>query len=128
MIRGQKTRGATAALAALVLLGAAHLRAQVTTQQDTRPDEFRYTISADGISLEQLVKDAEANTGKTFVYSDSAATAVKQRNVKMLGTAIVPRSQVFSLFQAILISQGFAITPLGDERNSIYLIETIEQP
>jgi hypothetical protein len=66
---------------------------QETVRQDTRPDEyFRYTIQADGISIEQLVKDAEANTGKTFVYSDTAAAGVKNKTVKMLGTAVVHRS------------------------------------
>jgi general secretion pathway protein D len=126
--RGTIARGA-AVLTSLVLLGTFPLAAQETARQETRPDEyFRYTISADGISLEQLVKDAEANTGKTFVYSDAAAAGVKNKTVKMLGTAVVHRSQVFSLFQGILISQNLAMTPLGDEKNGIFLIETVDQP
>jgi general secretion pathway protein D len=105
------------------------LAAATAPAQDTRQEEpFRYTISADGILLEQLVKDAEASTGKTFVYSDTAATGIKGKKVQMLGTAVVARDQIFSLFQGILISQNLAMTPLGDEKNGIYLIETVDQP
>jgi general secretion pathway protein D len=119
------------ALVLLVVLASASmpLAAQNETQE-TRPQPFRYSIAADGIQLEQLVKDAESNTGKTFVYSDTAATYVKNKIVKMLGTAQVAPTpqQIFSFFQGILISQNLAITPLGDERNGIFLIETVDSP
>jgi general secretion pathway protein D len=129
MTRGRILRARSAVVLTLALIVQAEvpLRAQETTP--TRPDEyFRYTIQADGISLEELVRNAEANTGKTFVYSDTAAASVKNKKVQMLGTAVVHKSQIFSLFQGILISQNLAMTPLGDEKNGIYLIETVDQP
>jgi general secretion pathway protein D len=126
-------RCSRSALVALLFLSHAScfLRAQETTRQETRPgQDFTYRMPADGIQLETLIRDAEVNTGKTFVYSDTAATMVKNKIVKMLGTARVAPTpqQIFSFFQGILISQQLAITPLGDEKNGIYLIETVDQP
>ena len=122
----------TALLALLLVVTTTTAHAQgETTRQETRPGQpFTYRMPAEGIQLEQLVKDAEVNTGKTFVYSDTAATMVKNKIVKMLGTARVEPTpqQIFSFFQGILISQQLAMTPLGDEKNGIYLIETVDQP
>lgn len=109
--------------AAAVVLCAA---AAAAAGQDTKPGEdfFEYRIDAAGLALETLVSQAEAATGKTFIYSD--ATALKGKTVKMLGSVRVPKAEAFSFFQAIFISQGYALVPLGDEDSGLLLIENIE--
>ena len=87
-------------------------------------DTYTYSISAEGIPLETLVHHAEQATGKSFVYSEQSG--LKGKKVLMIGTARVPRSEAFSLFQGIFVSQGYALIPFGDERNNIMMIEAIE--
>ena len=111
-------------LAACLLLGAA-----TATAQDTKPlvtgDRFTFSISAEGMPLETLIAQAESVTGKTFIYSD--ATALKGKTVKMLGSVRLPRAKAFGFFQAVLVSQGYALVPLGDEKKGLYQIENVEQ-
>jgi general secretion pathway protein D len=93
--------------------------------QDTKPaDSFVFTIQGEGMPLETLLAAAEAETGKTFVYSD--ATALKGKTVKMLGTVRVPKARAFGFFQAVLVSQGYALVPLGDEKKGLYMLENVE--
>ena len=127
-------RGRVAVVFLLALLGppVTHLHAQETTrarlgQDRSSPTGCRPTASSSSSSS----RDAEVNTGKTFVYSDTAAD-VRQEQDRQDARAR-PRSQptpqqIFSFFQGILISQNLAITPLGDDKNGIYLIETVDQP
>lgn len=112
-------------LPSLLLLVAAC--AAAAAAQDTRPgdDTFTFSISSEGLPLETLVSQAEAVTGKTFIYSDQ--TALKGKTVKMLGSVKMPKARAFNFFQAVLVSQGYALVPLGDERRGLLLIENVEQ-
>jgi general secretion pathway protein D len=85
---------------------------------------FEFRIQPEGLPLETLISQAEAATGKSFVYND--ATALKGKTVKMLGSVRVPKSEAFSFFQAILISQGYALVPLGDEDSNLLQIDNVE--
>jgi general secretion pathway protein D len=94
--------------------------------QETRPsdDMFEFTIQADGMSIETLISNAEAVTGKSFIYND--ATGLKGKTVKMLGSVRVPKAEAFGFFQALFITQQYALVPLGDEDSGLFLIENID--
>jgi general secretion pathway protein D len=108
----------TTVRAALFALVAAAAPAQET-------EYFTFSLQAEGMPLETLLSQAEAATGKSFVYNDAAA--LKGKTVKMLGTVKIPKAKVFGFFQALLVSQGYALVPLGDEKKGLYQIENIEQ-
>src|SRR5258708_2566524 len=102
------------------LLAAFAAAASLTSAQDTRtPDTrssefFTFSIQAEGMPLETLISHAEAQTGKAFIYSDVAA--LKGKIVKMLGTVRMPKAKAFAFFQAVLVTQGYALVPLGDDK------------
>ncbi len=116
---------AALAMVVLIVASASPAFAQNETQPVFEGDFYTFKIAADGMPLETLVQAAEAATGRAFIYSD--AIQLKGKIVKMLGTARVPKSQIFSLYQAIFVSQGYALTPLGDEKIGVLQIESIEQ-
>jgi general secretion pathway protein D len=116
---------AAACAAAALILAAAPARAQDTRPgQETRPDEFVYRIPAEGIPLEQLVRDAEAVTGRTFIFSDKSP--LRGKTIRLLGEARVPKRDAYSLFQALFVTQGYALKPLGEAANRIMVVEAIE--
>ncbi len=112
--------------AAVLSLLVAGLLVGRSAAQETRPGEewFEFRIDPAGLALETLIAQAEAVTGKTFVYSD--AVALKGKTVKMLGSVRVPKNEAFSFFQAVLITQGYALVPLGDEESGLLEIQSVD--
>jgi general secretion pathway protein D len=114
-----------AALLALALIacGAGAL-AQETRVAETRADDFVYQIPAEGISLEMLAHDAEVATGRTFILSDKSP--LRGKMIRLVGEARVPRDQVMMLFQALFVTQGYALKPLGEATNRILVVESVD--
>jgi general secretion pathway protein D len=99
--------------------------------QDTQPapatrpaDEFVYRIPPEGIPLEQLAKDAEVATGRTFIISDKSP--IKGKTIRFSGEARVPNDQILSLFQSLFVTQGYALKPLGEATSRILVVESID--
>ncbi|HYC79369.1 MAG TPA: secretin N-terminal domain-containing protein [Planctomycetota bacterium] len=104
---------------------AATVRAQ-ETRPETQPEGgFEFRMDPAGMPIETLIQQAQNQTGKTFIYSDQSQIAGKK--VRLVGTFSGPRREAFSFYQAILLSQNFALVPLGDEETGLYLIENIDQ-
>ncbi|HYC79370.1 MAG TPA: secretin N-terminal domain-containing protein, partial [Planctomycetota bacterium] len=94
--------------------------------QETRPtDRITFSFGPEGMPLETLIQIAEKETRKAFVYTDQQA--LKGKIVKMVGPVHVRPEMAFSFFQSVLLSQNFALVPLGDESKGLYLIDNIEQ-
>jgi general secretion pathway protein D len=121
-----RARGGPLALLLAVLTGvAAAARAQETQPgAPTRPGEFVYSIPAEGITLEQLAKDAELATGRTFLLSQK--TPLKGKTIRLAGEARVPADQALGLFQALFVTQGFAVKPLGEATRGVLVVEAVE--
>ncbi len=97
------------------------------TAQETAPADgtFTLTIPEEGLALDVLLARAGAVTGRTFLFADQSQT--KGKVVRMLGTVRVPQNEAFDLYQSILVTQGFALSPLGQDSRRVYLVENIEQ-
>jgi general secretion pathway protein D len=123
----RRKRAPLPALVGLLIALAGAAPAQETraeTRPDTRPDDFVYRIPPEGISLETLAHEAEQATGRTFILSEKSP--LKNKTIRLFGEARVPKDQAYSLFQALFVTQGYALKPLGDASGRIMVVDSID--
>jgi general secretion pathway protein D len=117
-----------AALLALALIacgaGALAQETRAETRAETRPGEFIYRLPAAGITLDLLAHDAEVATGRTFILTEKSP--LRGKTIRLVGEARVKSEEVMTLFQALFVTQGYALKPLGDSTNRIFVVEAID--
>ncbi len=63
---------------------------------------------AEGLSLQDFIKTAEAITGKVFVYNKQELSSAPDPTVTYLGTLKIRKTAFFAFFQTMLYIKGFA--------------------
>ncbi len=126
MSRGTLSKG-------LLTLAIAVLGAAIAEGQDTRPTsdtrpapETResFSVSIDGLPLETFLQQAEKALGLCLIFADP--TGAKGKSIRMTGEARVITGGTRAYFEAVLLSQGYAIVPMGGENSNLAMVESIE--
>lgn len=90
---------------------------------EATPDDLTYTFDSDGMSLEQAIHFAKQATGKPFHYKDLDFKG--KPKIMMTGIVKVPRSRAYEFWQAIFVTQGFAMVPMGPGEGDFVMVEFI---
>ncbi len=115
----------TRAWAAAAILAAGAVAQDTRPSPESRPETREaYSVSVDGMPLETFLQQAEKALGLCLVFGDPAGP--KGKTIRMTGEARVVLGGTRAYFEAILLSQGYAIVPLGDASSNLALIEAID--
>ena len=83
------------------------LHAQPTVNDDT----IDVTFGAEGITLETAIEWASNSTDRPFQFKDTDFRS--KPRIMMTGKVSIAKDRIFEFWQAIFVTQGFAMVPLG---------------
>ncbi|HMS16877.1 MAG TPA: hypothetical protein PKA37_08570, partial [Planctomycetota bacterium] len=108
-------RPATLGIALFLALGVPGLIAQnegdTPNIRDAGADIREIVFPPDGLTLEQALAWARESTGRSFQYKDADIKA--KGKILMTGISRVPKDRMYEFWQAVFVTQGFAMVPNG---------------
>ncbi len=113
----------SARLASILFLAgllAQTLHAQPTVNDDT----IDVTFGAEGITLETAIEWASNSTDRPFQFKDTDFRS--KPRIMMTGKVSIAKDRIFEFWQAIFVTQGFAMVPLGPGKGDFIMLEPIE--
>ncbi|MAG57260.1 MAG: hypothetical protein CMJ83_13285 [Planctomycetes bacterium] len=79
----------------------------------------------EGITLDQAIEWASTSTGRPFQFNETHFRG--KGRIMMTGRVSVPKSRIYELWQAIFVTQGFAMIPLGPGEGDFIQLALIDQ-
>lgn len=86
-------------------------------------DFYDISFTPEGISLEEAIQLASKFTGKPFHYKDSEFRG--KPKIMMTGVVRVPKTRIYEFWQAIFVTQQFAMIPMGPGDGDFVVVESI---
>ena len=108
------------ALGVLALALGAPIYAQ-PTESEGRVDVF---FGPEGITLEQAIEWASTSTNRPFQFKENDFRG--KGRIMMTGKVSVPKERIYEFWQAIFVTQGFAMVPLGPGDGDFIMLEPID--
>ncbi len=99
----------------------ADLQAQEPTPAP--PDHVVYTFPPEGLSLDEAIQIAGSSTGRAFKFTD--ADLKNKPKIMVTGRMTVPKSALYEFWQAIFVTAGFAMVPMGPTGGEFVQVEAI---
>lgn len=85
------------------------------------PDSVVYTFPPEGMSLEEAIQVASSSTGRPFKFNDQDMK--NKPKIMITGRITIPRSRLYEFWQAIFVTQGYAMLPMGPGGGDFVQIE-----
>jgi general secretion pathway protein D len=82
-----------------------------------------YTFPPEGLSLEEAIQIAASSTGRAFKFTD--ADLKPKPKIMVAGRISVPKTSLYEFWQAIFVTAGFAMVPMGPSGNEFIQVENI---
>ena len=83
-------------------------------------------VPGKALTLQQFIKLCQQATGYNFTYTDTTATQLKTKELRLLGTQPVPKRDFYSWFQIMLVINDFGCIEIGPPRISVLLIQGLD--
>ena len=94
---------------------------QATTEDK---DKVVYTFPPEGLSLEEAIQIAGTSTGRPFKFNDQDFK--NKPKIMVTGRIVVPRDRIYEFWQAIFVTQGFAMVPMGPDAGDFIQVELVQ--
>ncbi len=78
------------------------------------------------LNLETLTKLCQTQTGRVFTYDDPTGTEMRSKQVRMLGTRAIPKSDFYSFYQILMFIHGYTLTKVGPDHLALYLVQSAQ--
>ena len=109
---------------AQILLLAGLLAQTLHAQPTVNDDTIDVTFGAEGITLETAIEWASNSTDRPFQFKDTDFRS--KPRIMMTGKVSISKERIFEFWQAIFVTQGFAMVPLGPGKGDFIMLEPIE--
>ena len=83
-----------------------------------------YTFPPEGLSLEEAIQIAGTSTGRPFKFNDQDFK--NKPKIMVTGRIVVPRTRIYEFWQAIFVTQGFAMVPMGPGDGDFIQVELVQ--
>lgn len=109
---------------AYILVLAGLLTRAVLAQPTITENTIDVTFGAEGITLETAIEWASTSTDRPFQFKDTDFRG--KPRIMMTSKASIEKDRIFEFWQAIFVTQGFAMVPLGPGKGDFIMLEPIE--